>query len=137
MLLTGDCLSEDILEGLEGASLLKNGAIHIDVLKMPHHGSIRNVTGEFLQRVTADHYVVSADGRFDNPDVRTLEILSEARGNAEYRIHLTNHEGAKDLKARLDQFFAAQKAAGKKVRPVYREAEALSLKIDLLEAVQH
>jgi hypothetical protein len=65
MLLTGDARGNDILDGLEQAGLLdSNGAAHFDVLKMPHHGSDRNVTLKWLQKITADAYVVSANGQY-------------------------------------------------------------------------
>ena len=108
MLLTGDARGDDILAGLEAANLLTDGTIHFDLLKMPHHGSEHNVNAEFFQRVTADHYVISADGKHGNPDMPTLQMLSAARGNDEYRIHLTNRE------PRLTEFFEAEKAAGRR-----------------------
>ncbi len=64
-------------------------SVHFDLLKMPHHGSNHNVSVGFFRRVTADHYIISADGNHDNPDVPTLEMLAEARGDAPYTIHLT------------------------------------------------
>ncbi len=91
MLLTGDARGDKILEGLELAGVLRPaGTIHVDVLKMPHHGSDRNMARSFLERITADHYVFSGDGEHGNPERATLEMLREARGEtAEYAIHLT------------------------------------------------
>ena len=90
ILFTGDALGDKVLEGLEMAGVIEEGgSLHVDVLKGPHHGSDRNVTTEFLQRITADHYVFSADGDFGNPDRETLEMLAEARGTDDYQIHLT------------------------------------------------
>jgi glyoxylase-like metal-dependent hydrolase (beta-lactamase superfamily II) len=91
LLLTGDGLADDILAGLKEAGALdNNGKLHVDLFKMPHHGSIRNISKELLERVTADHYVMSASGKYDNPDVPTLELLSEVRGADKYTVHLTN-----------------------------------------------
>jgi hypothetical protein len=90
MLLTGDARGDDILEALEEADLLEDDAFHADLFKVPHHGSERNVTTEFFQRVTADHYVISANGRDGNPDRPMLKMLSEARGGDEYTVNLTN-----------------------------------------------
>ena len=93
MLLTGDARGDDILEGLAAAKLLKNGRCHVDLLKVPHHGSDRNVSTEFFQQVTADHYVISADGQHGNPDVAMLEMLSQARQDDDgFTVHLTNPE---------------------------------------------
>lgn len=62
----------------------------VDILKLPHHGSIRNTKKEFFEQIPADHYVISADGRFDNPDVDTLRALFAARPKGPYTIYLTN-----------------------------------------------
>jgi hypothetical protein len=45
---------------------------------MPHHGSARNATRKFFTQVTADTYVISANGKHDNPDLATLIWLVEA-----------------------------------------------------------
>ena len=91
ILLTGDARGDYLLEGLEAQGLLVEGKLHVDILKMQHHGSDRNTKTEFFEAVTADHYVVSADGHHGNPDRATFEMLIEARGReAEYKIHLTH-----------------------------------------------
>jgi beta-lactamase superfamily II metal-dependent hydrolase len=90
MLLTGDARGDKILAGLEMVGLLKaKGKMHVDVLKVPHHGSDNNMETVFFQRVTADHYVMSGDGEHGNPERATLEMLLKARGNAKYTVHLT------------------------------------------------
>jgi hypothetical protein len=79
VLLTGDGLGKHLIQGLEGAGMLAPGeAFHVDVLKLPHHGSARNVSPGFFRRVTADQYVISANGRDGNPDLLTLKWLVEA-----------------------------------------------------------
>jgi hypothetical protein len=91
MLLTGDARGDRILAGLELTGLLKpHQSMHVDVLKMPHHGSDRNMDRAFLERVTADHYVFSGNGQHGNPERATLEMLLAARGpTTRYVIHLT------------------------------------------------
>lgn len=79
ILLTGDARSDHILDGLKSAGLTDNqGQAHFDVFKLPHHGSDRNITKTFFRKVTADVYVVSANGKHDNPDLATLIWLVEA-----------------------------------------------------------
>ncbi len=82
ILLTGDARGDHILDGLTKAGLLTNGKLHVDVLKVPHHGSNRNITAKFFKTVTADTYVISADGKNGNPDLDTLEWLVEAAHRA-------------------------------------------------------
>lgn len=79
VLLTGDGRGDHLLEGLQQAKILKeDGTIHVNVFKLPHHGSARNVTPELFEHVTADMYVICADGTNDNPDFQTLEWLVQA-----------------------------------------------------------
>jgi Metallo-beta-lactamase superfamily len=91
MLLTGDARGDDILHGLAEEELLDaNGRIHVDLLKLPHHGSQNNVEPEFFQTVTADHYVVSGDReRHPNPHPEAMTWLRDARGSDEYTVWLT------------------------------------------------
>ncbi len=73
ILFTGDGRGDFILEGLQKANLLDNaGSLHVDIFKVPHHGSIRNTTQNFFRKVTANQYIISADGRHHNPDFETL-----------------------------------------------------------------
>jgi beta-lactamase superfamily II metal-dependent hydrolase len=79
LLLTGDGRGDHLLQGLAQAGLLDDeGCIHVDLFKLPHHGSDRNATRQFFRKVTADQYVVSADGLYGNPDLVTFVWLVEA-----------------------------------------------------------
>ncbi len=78
ILLTGDGRGDHLLQGLEQAGLLDSeGRLHVDVLKLPHHGSKYNVSKEFLQAVTADQYIISASGRHGHPHKDTLRWIVE------------------------------------------------------------
>ena len=89
MLLTGDGRSDHLLDGLAQAGLLDaNGKMHVDVLKLPHHGSNRNITKTFFRKVTADIYVASANGRDDNPDLATLIWLVEAAKQQQRQVEI-------------------------------------------------
>jgi hypothetical protein len=92
MLLTGDALGREVIEGLEKKGLLRDGKAHFNLMKLPHHGSQNNVVLDFFQRITADVYMVSGDGpdgRFPNPHPKAMNWLKEARGDAEYIVYCT------------------------------------------------
>jgi len=93
VLLTGDGRGDHLLEGLEQAGVLGHeGTLHVDVLKVPHHGSARNVTKEFFETITSDVYVISANGRDGNPDLVTLTWIVEVakeQGRA-IKVFVTN-----------------------------------------------
>lgn len=91
ILLTGDARGDDVVAGFEDALPNVELPMKVDILKMPHHGSDRNMTETFLRSFPADHYVISADGTFGNPEDNTLRAIVASRGPAEeYTIHLTN-----------------------------------------------
>jgi hypothetical protein len=146
MLLTGDARGDLVLKGLENAGLMDAaGNIHVDLLKMPHHGSIRNVDDPFFQRIQADHYVISSDGdRFNNPDLATLEMMSRLCGDRSCTIHLTYPAVQRqDDNDKSDGFapdfdfaqsmalFERDRQAQKPYQVRFREAGSTSVKVDL------
>jgi beta-lactamase superfamily II metal-dependent hydrolase len=88
ILLTGDARGDHIIEGLQTAKLLKKGKLHVDVLKVQHHGSQRNTTPDFFNTITADTYVLSADGRHGNPKFDTMKWIVEGARARKQRITL-------------------------------------------------
>src|SRR5215211_6350278 len=87
MLLCGDARGDHVLRGLEAAGkLAAGGSLALDVLKLPHHGSIRNVEADFFERLPARHYVISADGRDGNPESATLDMIA-TRTDDDFEVH--------------------------------------------------
>ncbi len=91
LLLTGDAHGDDMVAAWKELGL-GTGAVPLDLLKMPHHGSIRNSTKAFLEFFVADHYVFSADGKYDNPDAPTLEAVVKMHGDRKIVLHFTNED---------------------------------------------
>src|SRR5215210_2598136 len=134
ILLTGDGRGDHTLQGLEKAGLLKDGKIKVDILKMPHHGSIRNIDTSYFETIQADHYVMSADGKFDNPDLATLEMLSKIRPDDDFTIHLTyptDKFNVPSIGEEIGRFFEKEKAAGRKYRVETRKPDDLSFQLKL------
>ncbi|MEJ7812795.1 MAG: hypothetical protein WKG32_20440 [Gemmatimonadaceae bacterium] len=129
MLLTGDARGDDILKALRSAKLLGGGRLHVNLLKVPHHGSDRNVSTDFFRAITADHYVISANGDFGNPDVPTLRMLTEARADDgdPYAVHFTNKL------AKVTTFVRAERKAGRKIEAVFAAGTPRSARVDLGE----
>jgi beta-lactamase superfamily II metal-dependent hydrolase len=131
MLLTGDARGDHILRGLRDAGVLTSATAHFDVLKVPHHGSDRNVTVDFFRQLPADHYVVSGNGKHENPEIETLRMLSEARGAAPYTVHFTYRDGEHDLGQRIRTWKAEQRAAGRPVKTAFAKRATRSLLVEL------
>ena len=80
VLLTGDGHPDDVLEGLKDQRKLRpDESLHVDVLKVPHHGSEHNMTKDFAKKVTADHYVFCGNGFSGNPEPVVIKALINSR----------------------------------------------------------
>ncbi|HQX10141.1 MAG TPA: hypothetical protein PKY66_07005 [Thermoflexales bacterium] len=78
-LLPGDGRADEIVEGLKASGAWQTGdTFHVDLLKLPHHGSARNASPGFFRTVKADRYLICADGTNGNPDPPTLNWLVAA-----------------------------------------------------------
>ena len=134
MLLPGDARGDYTLTALEGAGLLeKGGRMTVDLLKLPHHGSDRNVNPDYFERIHARHYVISADGKHTNPDVPTLKMLSAARPDDDFTIWMANAPedfADKEVGKEVAAFFAAEKKK-RNYKVVVRKSEELGVRIDL------
>ena len=140
VLLTGDARGDDIIDGLVDAGLLtndKDSIFEVELLKLPHHGSEHNVTEDFFRRVRAKHYVISADGRFGNPDRATLDMLVNARPDDDFTIHLTNEKGREEIEKNLKMFFSDQSEAGRQFKRCIRNENEPSIKCDLASPIEY
>jgi len=131
ILLTGDGVAEDILAGLERHGFLDDGSAHFGIFKLPHHGDIGNVSKELFEKVTADHYVASGNGKNRNPELETLRLLAAARGDDKYDIWLTYSHGKEGLDENLKTFEKEQKEAKRKSTVHYPEDDATSMTIEI------
>jgi hypothetical protein len=134
ILLTGDGRGDHTLEGLKTAKLLKGGKLRVDVLKLPHHGSERNVAADYFETIIAKHYVVSADGKFDNPDVGTLKMISAARPDDDFTVHLTyplDEFNVAKIGKQVGKFFAAERKGGRAYTVVTRPSGELAVRVAL------
>ncbi|HET6950708.1 MAG TPA: MBL fold metallo-hydrolase [Acidimicrobiales bacterium] len=80
VLLTGDGHADDILNGLDHHKALDDrGRLHVTVLKVQHHGSEHNIHQRFCDAITADDYVLTGDGKHENPNLTVLELIHDRR----------------------------------------------------------
>jgi hypothetical protein len=134
VLLTGDARGDYVLKGLEEIGLTApGGTLAVDLLKMPHHGSDRNVDAAFLQRIPARQYLFTGNGEHGNPERATFEMLLAARPEAGMDWYLTYKIDEIDSERRNEHDEARRKelekqAAGKlkpprQPRPAWTDAE--------------
>ena len=95
LLLTGDGRHEEITEGLKRIGKLKEGGgLHVNVLKVQHHGSENNISKTFCRTVTADHYLFCGlnGGNDSNPDVEVVKAVAESRLSPDPALRSANPE---------------------------------------------
>lgn len=130
MLLTGDGRGDYVIQALEESGLKKKGKpLSVDVVKVPHHGSWRNLDDQFFEEVVGEHYVFSANGRDGNPDKPSLESLLRTRPKGGYTVYLTNHRNHKTGRKLPAATFLDKNAKGKKVKVVYAKPDEAIPKI--------
>ena len=87
-LLAGDAWAS-VLEASIDRLIEPGRKLPLTAFKLPHHGSVGNVTESLLAKIACKHYLVSTSGaRFRHPHERAIELLIEhhnARGKA--RLH--------------------------------------------------
>ena len=71
LILAGDAFSDDLVEGIKAVS--PDERLHLDLFKLPHHGSKKNVHIELVESVDCDRWLISTDGtRFQHPDAEAV-----------------------------------------------------------------
>lgn len=79
LLLTGDGQQDFIIDGLKRTGFLDDGSVHLDVLKVQHHGSENNMDADFARRVSADHYIFCGNGSHGNPELAVIDLVFASR----------------------------------------------------------
>jgi len=133
MLLTGDARGDHVIESLEAQELKPKGKpMRFDIIKVPHHGSWRNLADAFFEELVADHYVFSANGKYGNPDPPTLKSLLKVRKGDSFAVHMTNRTNY-DTNKVLPAAAYVEREGGAKVTIDYGDTTALvpSIKINL------
>jgi beta-lactamase superfamily II metal-dependent hydrolase len=127
LLLTGDGHHEDILRGLRHLKKLKGAeGIHVNVLKVQHHGSEHNIDEAFCRTVTADHYVFCGNGEHENPDLRVIQAVADSRIGVGAQLS-SNPQAGDPFKFWINSSSTASKKA--EARAHMKEVEQLVLKL--------
>jgi hypothetical protein len=136
VLMTGDGHHEDILAGLKHHGRLVDGAgLHVDVLKIQHHGSEHNLDRAFVKTITADHYIFCGNGMDENPDRDVLRVLLDSRlgtpdqlsANAEARDPFTVWLSCSSayMQRKIDKMIADGDTPGTKLTDAHHHMERL------------
>ena len=94
-LFLGDADYDDIMSGLAIFHRDKSEKLKYDVVKLSHHGSKNNFHPNFFERVHANYYIVSSNGKhFGHPD---KEVLAHIICNSDSSILFNYEERMKEI----------------------------------------
>jgi hypothetical protein len=87
LLLSGDAWPQVLrptLDRWRAEQACPSERVALDAFKMPHHGSIKNVTPQLMNIINCRKYLISTSGsRFHHPDVDAIKmIIAEHNGSA-------------------------------------------------------
>jgi beta-lactamase superfamily II metal-dependent hydrolase len=86
ILFTGDADDQRLIDSIRPLAEVEGGRLRLDALKVPHHGSRKNLSIDFLDLIDCGTYLISTSGaRHGHPDpVAIARILKH--GGAEKRL---------------------------------------------------
>lgn len=94
VLFGADAYAPVLLDSLTSLGYSENNKLALNALKLPHHGSSHNISQLLLQRLSADHVLVSTNGdRFKHPDKAALArvIMLNTPGATVHFNYKTKH----------------------------------------------
>ena len=62
LLSLGDAFPQEIYLSLTERGYNKKNKLHVDFVKMPHHGSAENISNELLDIIDCDNFIITTDG---------------------------------------------------------------------------
>lgn len=98
LLFTGDAPAENIFAGLQEYNG-ENVPVEFFAVKLPHHGSVGNISDLWQTYIDSENYIICTDGR-QFPDKQTIAKLLRQRGNL--TIYSTTDWWSKDFLTQSD-----------------------------------
>ncbi len=79
VLLAGDAHARSLAESLKRLADQQSVArLHFDAVKLPHHGSMSNISEAWLQWVDCERWLISTNGAvFHHPNVQTAQLIAD------------------------------------------------------------
>ena len=81
IILTGDAADGRLVASLRPRAAAAGGRLHVDILKVAHHGSDHNLSKDLLDLLECDRYLISTSGaRHAHPDDVTMARILKYGG---------------------------------------------------------
>lgn len=94
ILLPGDAIPAKLDAALD--QYRKDAVVHFDLVKLPHHGSYKNITQAILNKIECSDYMITTDGTgFFHPNKKAiLKVVKWGKtdGDHQIRFHLNYYE---------------------------------------------
>lgn len=106
IVLTGDADDRRLVESLRPRAEAAGGRLHVDVLKVAHHGSKHNISTDLLDLLDCDRYLISTSGaRHHHPDdIAMSRILQRGGPRKEIVFNYRDRAAPWDVTSLKDRF---------------------------------
>lgn len=90
LLLPGDSTPEELCDALQYYNKINDAPLELDFMKLPHHGSTRNVTKNIFDEVTCSNFIISTkkNEKYYFPNKETIAKLIRYRERADKAINV-------------------------------------------------
>lgn len=90
LLLPGDSTPKELCDALQCYNKTSGASLELDFMKLPHHGSTRNVTKNILNEVTCSNFIISTkkNNKYYFPNKETIAKLIRYRDSADKAINV-------------------------------------------------
>ena len=87
LLLPGDNIADRVLESLGDATMF-------DAVKLPHHGSVKNISDAFLKKLSIKRFLISTNSaKYGHPDLETLAKIASRKTDYKRQIYFNYRIG--------------------------------------------
>ena len=100
VLLPGDCTPEELFNALHNYNCINGSPLKLDLMKLPHHGSTRNITKSIVSQIDCTDFVISTklNKKYFFPNKETIAKLVSYRAQKERIINVYfNYQDALDV----------------------------------------
>lgn len=106
IVLTGDADDRRLVASIRPLAEAAGGRLHLDVLKVAHHGSDHNLSNELLGLIDCDRYLISTSGaRHDHPnEIAVARILQHGGDEKEIVFNYRDRAAIWDVSALKNRF---------------------------------
>lgn len=100
LLLPGDSTPKELCDALQHYNKTNGTPLELDLMKLPHHGSTRNVTKNIIDEITCSNFIISTkkNKKYYFPNKETIAKLIRYRESADKAINVYfNYQESLDI----------------------------------------